>query len=160
LTQKEIELIPVPGTKTEVGVYEDDLNKIAAKEGDWVGVKYGGKRTSVKVKRVEKRPGWQDNIIWIHRTQRTKLGLPDIVESSTPTNPPANIKVIVWKHSFPREPRVYLAFSTFILGVFTACLSFVKAVSPEQASFIAPIQFLLALGTAIVGLITTMFQKQ
>jgi hypothetical protein len=47
---KKIPMTPVPWPRPVLGISKNNLDRIDAKEGDWVGVKYKGKKTNIKVR--------------------------------------------------------------------------------------------------------------
>jgi hypothetical protein len=46
----KIPVTPVPWPRPVLGIYKNNLNRIGAKDGDWVGVKYKEKKINIKVR--------------------------------------------------------------------------------------------------------------
>jgi hypothetical protein len=115
-------LTPVPGNQPGLGIYDKDLKRLGAKEGNWVGVKYNGKTTSAMVRIVHQTAGWPDHLAWVYKTQQEELGL-STISGNDPTHPPQNVELVVWKHMFTRSKQLLPAVGVFALLTVTAILT-------------------------------------
>lgn len=158
---------PLPWLKPVLGIYKSDLDRIGAKNGGWVGVKYqdSGKTISIKTQEREQRTGWPDNLVWIGKQERIDLGLPDISDRRV-GNPPEELKVHIWAHFFPRGGdlfRVLFAFITFGFTTSAATLKTISFLLPETDPlqiYIGAALYIIAILGAIGALLTVFLQKQ
>jgi hypothetical protein len=159
---KEIPFTPIFGTKNGIGLYQTDINRLKAKEGDWVEVRNKEKKISTQLRQVDRHPElkWADNIAWIRQKDATDLGLKNI--SISPAEPNKEFLVNIHKHSFPRSKVLYLAILTFIFGSIATVLSgLVQADLVGQNKFVlGVIAVLFTLVAMALSGITALVQKQ
>jgi hypothetical protein len=169
---KKIPVTPVPWPRPVLGIDKNNLDRIGAKEGDWVGVKYKGKKINIKIRERPKNVHWPDDLVWIGKNERDLLQLPDISKNTPDNPPPKETKLHIWKHFWPRGSdlfRIVFATITLVLTTIGAILQGILKMLPEPAPGVPadPLTFYIGatlVAFAILGAIgawvTTVLQKQ
>ena len=158
-----MDFTPIFGTKKGLGLYEDDIAKLKAKPGDWVGIEYNGKTTSTYLREIPRYPelNWKDNVAWIHPDDAKELDLKGIGDS--PIKPILGFSIKVHRHSLPRSKLLYLAIATFITGAIATVLGILVQGKLVPEAYIFPLGMVwlaFTLTASALGLITTVAQKQ
>jgi hypothetical protein len=168
----KIPVTPVPWPRPVLGIYKNNLNRIGAKDGDWVGVKYKEKKINIKVRERSQKKGWPDDLVWIGKNERDLLKMPDISNCTPTTPPPPDIKLHIWVHFWPRGQdlfRIVFATITLVLTTVAAILQGVLASLPTPEPGASPDPLAIYIGItlitfAILGAIgawvTAVLQKQ
>ena len=147
---RKLEFMPVPGSesKKDLGLYHKDLVELGAKEGDWVGVRHGEKEITNSVRVVEKENDWKDRLVWISIDDAKSLELENDISDLSPSNPKEGLEVTVWKHTFPRDKKIYFAIFSTIIAILTTIFTFIVQAKIYPA-------YEITLGATVLGLTLT-----
>jgi hypothetical protein len=136
----------------DVGICDNDLSRIDAKEGDWLRIEYDGQGTNAQVTKVPRKEGWASNIIFMKKAIRDKMKLPENIEnkiSDSRATKPSDVYMNVWKHTLPRGQRFYTAIVTLILTVFGALFKGATEFLPDSD----PLKFPFGIATLLIVII-------